>query len=87
MLNHNQSIEQFGNAVFSADVKLHLYVAGTQYELGHLGPDFAFLAELQSLDASEGEIETVVGNIVTRWPVRLTSPVTIDSLRFTFEPI
>ena len=79
--NHN------GNGTFSADVKLHLYVGDERFELGHLGPEFALLGDAQTIDASEGEIETIVDQKTSRWKVRFTSPITSESRRFTFEAV
>lgn len=73
------------NGIFSADVKLNLYTSGNRYELGHLGPDFAILGEPQNIDATEGELETIIDGKSTRWKIRITSPITADERRFTFE--
>ena len=48
---------------------------------------FAILREAQSIDATEGEIETIVDERVSRWRVRFTSPITGESKRFTFESV
>ena len=76
-----------GNGTFSAEVKLHLYVGGEQIELGQLGPGFALLRDLQAIDATQGEIETIIDDKTTRWPIRFTSPITSESRRFTFEAV
>ena len=75
------------NGTFSADVSLSLFVDNQRFELGHLGPSFALLGQAQSIDATEGGIERIVDKKVTRWPVRLTSPITGESKRFTFEAV
>ncbi len=75
------------NGTFSADVKLSLYISGQRFELGHLGPGFALFGEVQSIAATEGEIESIVDGKITRWPVRITSPTTSASKRFTFEAV
>ena len=75
------------NGTFSADVKLILHVKGERFELGHLGPGFALLGEAQSIAATEGEIETIVDSKITRRKVKLTSPITGESKRFTFEAV
>ena len=75
------------NGTFSANVKLNLYVAGRQIELGQLGPGFAIIRDAQSIDNTEGEIETIVDDKVTRWKIQITSPITGDSKRFTFESV
>lgn len=75
------------NGMFSADVKLHLHVGDQCFELGHLGPGFALLGDAQAIDAAEGEIETIVDEKVSRWKVRITSPITGESKRFTFEGV
>ena len=80
-------ISNNSNGTFSANVKLNLYVAGEQFELGQLGPGFAIIRNAQSIDALEGEIETIVDEKVTRWKVRFTSPITTSSKRFTFEAV
>ena len=73
------------SGTFSADVALNLYANGKQYEISHLGPDFALLGEARSIDANEGELETVIDGKSSRWKVRFTSPITDESRRFTFE--
>ncbi len=75
------------NGTFSADVELNLHVGDQRFELGHLGPGFALLGDAQSIDATEGEIETIVDEKVSRWKVRFTSPITGESKRFTFEAV
>ena len=76
-----------GNGTFSADVKLHLYAGQRRIELGQLGPGFAILREAQTIDATEGEIESIVDQKTSRWKVQFTSPITADSRRFTFEAV
>jgi hypothetical protein len=76
-----------GNGTFSADVKLHLYVGDRRYELGHLGPGFALLGNAESIDATEGEIESIVDQKTSRWKVKFTSPITAESKRFTFKAV
>lgn len=49
-----------GNGTFSADVKLNLYAAGEEIQLGLLGSGFAILRFAQSIDPNEGEIESIV---------------------------
>ena len=71
---------------FSADVRLHLYADELRIELGHLGPDFAMLGTAQDIIATQGELETVIDGKSSRWPIRITSPITSASRRFTFEP-
>ena len=73
------------NSTFSAEVKLHLYAGSDQFELGHLGPGFALLGTAQDIGATEGELETVIDGKSSRWKVRITSPITSESRRFTFE--
>ena len=75
------------SGTFSADVKLHLLANGQRYELASLGSGSGRLRVEQFIDVSEGEIETIVDEKVTRWPVRLTSPITGESKRFTFEAV
>lgn len=73
------------NGSFSADVRLYLYTGNEQFELGHLGPGFAMLGDAKTIDATEGELETVIDGKSSRWKVRFTSPITSESRRFTFE--
>lgn len=73
------------SGVFSADVKLHLLVADQRFELGQLGPDFAMLREAQDIDATNATLETIIDGQQSRWSVRITSPITIASRRFSFE--
>lgn len=75
------------NGTFSADVKLNLYIGDQRYELGQVGPGLGMLREAQSINATEGEIETIVDEKVTRWKVRFTSPITGESKRFEFEGV
>lgn len=77
----------FTNGTFSADVKLHLYVGNDQFELGHLGPDFALLGTARDIGATEGELETIIDGKSSRCKVRITSPITSKSRRFTFEDL
>jgi hypothetical protein len=75
------------NGTFSADVKLNLHVGDQQFELGQVGPGLAILRNAQTIDATEGEIETIVDEKVNRFKVRITSPITGESKRFTFEGV
>jgi len=75
------------SGIFSAEVELNLYVQGKRYEIGHLGSDFAILDQTQLVDATEGELETVIDGKSSRWRVRFTSPITGESKRFTFEAV
>ena len=76
-----------GNGTFSADVKLHLYISGKRFELGHLGPDFALLGESHPIQSTDAEIETIVDSKVTRWPIRITSELDGTTKRFEFESL
>jgi len=78
MISHSET--------FSADVRLHLYADNLRIELGHLGPDFALLSTAQNIVAKTAELETVIDGKTSRWPIRITSPITSASRRFTFEP-
>ncbi len=79
------------SGTFSADVKLHFYVGERQIELGQLGPGFAILRSAQTIDACDGELqgelETVIDGKNSRWKIRITSPITTASKRFTFEAV
>ena len=83
MISNSQNV----NGTFSADVKLHLHVGEQQFELGQVGPGLAILRNAHTIDATEGEIETIVDEKVSRWKVRFTSPITGESKRFTFEAV
>ena len=78
---------QDGNGTFSADVQLSLFIDNRRIEVASLGPDFAIFRSAHSIDATEGEIETIVDEKVSRWKVRFTSPITAESKRFTFEAV
>ncbi len=78
---------QNGNGTFSANVQLSLYVGDRQIDVASLGPGFAIFRDPQTIDATEGEIETIVDEKVSRWKVKFTSPITGDSKRFTFEAV
>lgn len=75
------------SGTFSAEVRLHLYVNGQQYVVGSLGSGFGYLRNSQEIEESQGELEMSIDGKITRWPVRLTTPITIASKRFTFEAI
>jgi hypothetical protein len=83
--------DEFGNihpairSNYSATVELYFHFDGKRYEIGSLGPGFAHLRDELVADLGEGEIETIISGKVTRWPVRITSPIAGDSTRFTFE--
>ena len=81
------SDSQNGNGTFSADVRLSLFVGDRRLDVASLGPGFAVFRDAQSIDATEGEIETIVEEKVSRWKVRFTSPITDESKRFTFETV
>jgi hypothetical protein len=81
------SNSQNGNGTFSANVQLSLFVDNRQLDVASLGPGFAIFRNPHSIEASEGEIETIVDEKVTRWKVRFTSPITAESKRFTFEAV
>lgn len=72
---------------FSAEVILHLYVDQEKIVLGQLGPDFAIFREPKTIEARQGELETVIDGKSSRWKVRFTSPITSESKRFTFEAV
>ena len=73
------------NGTFSADVKLHLHIGDQRFELGQLGPGLAILRDAQAIDVTEGEIETIVDEKVTRWPIRITTTLDGSTKRFEFE--
>ena len=73
------------NGTFSADVKLHLHIGGQRFELGQLGPGLGILRDAQAIDVTEGEIETIVDEKVTRWPIRITTKLDGSTKRFEFE--
>ena len=81
------SNSQNGNGTFSADVQLSLFVDDCQLDVASLGPGFAIFRNAQTIDATEGEIETIVDEKVSRWKVKFTSPITSESKRFTFEAV
>ena len=60
---------------------------GQRYELASLGSGTGRFRTEQELSATEGEIETIVDDKVTRWKIQITSSVTGDSKRFTFEAV
>lgn len=78
-------ISNNGNGTFSAKVELSLYVNGERFELGHLGPGFALLGKAQTIDATEGEVESIVDEKVTRWPIRIKTQLDGSTKRFEFE--
>ena len=68
-------------------MKLHLHIGDQRIELGQVGPGLAILRDAQAIDATEGEIETIVDEKVSRWKVRFTSPITGEAKQFTFEAV
>ena len=82
MISNNLSVN--GNGTFSAYVKLSLFVDGRQFETGHLGPDFALLGEAQVIGCTDAEIETIVDQKITRWPIRITTKLDGSTKRFEF---
>jgi hypothetical protein len=70
---------------FSADVQLHLHVGGRRLDLGQLGPDFGILRTPEPIDATEGELETIINGKSSRWKIRINSPIALHEGRFTFE--
>ena len=76
-----------GNGTFSADVRLRLFVDHHQLDIASLGPNFAILRNSQKIEATEGEIETIVDNKVSRWPIRITTPLDGSTKRFEFEGV
>ncbi len=82
MITHSRA-----GKIFSANVKLYLHVLGRQIELGQVGPGFALLRTASNVDASTGELETIVDGKSSRWKVRFTSPITAASRRFTFTAV
>ena len=81
----------FGNihpairANYSATVELYFHFEGVRYELSSLGSGFASLRDDLVADSGEGEIETIISGKVSRWKVRLTSPITGELRQLTFE--
>ena len=73
-----------GNGTFSADVRLRLFV-DHQLDIASLGPNFAILRNSQKIEATEGEIETTVDEKVSRWRVRITTPLDGSTKRFEFD--
>jgi len=78
---------QNGNGTFSADVKLNLHIGDQCFKLGQVGPGLAILREVHSIDATEGEIETIVDEKVNRWKVRITTKLDGSTKRFEFEGV
>jgi hypothetical protein len=64
-----------------------MFADGQRYKLGHLGPGFAMLSTAQDIDSTDAELETVIDGKSTRWKVRITSPITNASRRFSFEAV
>lgn len=75
------------NGTFSADVKLHLYIGNRQIQLGQVGPGMAILRSAETITDTEAEIETIVDDKVTRWPIRITTKLDGSTKRFEFEGI
>ncbi len=78
------SDSQNGNGTFSADVRLSLFVDDQQIDVASLGPGVGVLRDARSISATEGEIETIVDEQVTRWPIRITTKLDGSTKRFEF---
>jgi hypothetical protein len=74
-------------ANYSATVELLLHLEGQTIQLGHLGPGFGYLSKQQAIESEFGEIETIISGKSSRWKIRLTSPITGESKRFSFEAV
>ena len=73
-----------GNGTFSANVRLSLYFGDQRFDVASLGPSFAILREQQSFPSTNAEIESIVDGKVTRWPIRITTPLDGTAKRFEF---
>jgi len=76
-----------GNGTFSADVRLTMYVGDCKLEVASLGPKFGHFRQEQTLASVDAEIETIVDDKVTRWPIRITSELDGKTKRFEFEGV
>lgn len=85
--------DEFGNihpairANYSATVELYFHFLGVRYELSSLGLGFASLRDELVTDSSEGEIETIISGKVSRWKIRLTTPLDGSNKRFELEGV
>ena len=75
------------SGTFSAEVRLHLFVDDQKYDVGSMGSGFGYLRSPQDIAERQVELETIIDGKSTRWPVRLTTPITAASKRFTFEAV
>lgn len=85
MTSNNHSSN--GNGTFSADVRLNMYVDDRKFEVASLGPKFGYFRQEQTIGSSDAEIETIVDNKITRWPIRITSELDGTTKRFEFEGV
>ena len=89
MISNNPSSNVSGT--FSANVRLHLFVNDCRFEVASLGPNFAILRGEQPIvennDEPTTEIETIIDDKVTRWPIRITSRLDGQTRRFEFESL
>jgi hypothetical protein len=74
------------SGTFSANVRLYLYVNERKIELASVGPDFAILRSAETINETKGEIETIVDDKITRWPIQITTPPN-QSRRLGFEGV
>jgi hypothetical protein len=61
----------------SAQISMTLHVAGTDWSVAQMGPDFVILSEVpvHGCEVSEAEITLVVDDRVKRFPVQLPTGI------------
>jgi hypothetical protein len=58
-------------AGYSSDVQLRLIVAGREYALAQIGPDFVMLREPANLPSGDAEVVMMIDGRERRWAVTL----------------
>lgn len=66
---------------YSADVRMHLRIAGRTVRIGQLGPEFIILRDAPDLPPSEGEITVSIDGRIRQWSVQLPDGISASKVR------
>ena len=66
---------------YSADVRMHLTVAGRTIQIRQIGPDFIMVDNSVELLPSQGEITMSIDGRVKQWQVALPDGISSDRIR------
>ena len=67
----NASRGDRGVAGYSSNVQLRLIIAGREYPLAQIGPDFVMLREPADLPSCDAEVVMMIDGHESRWPITL----------------